>query len=164
MEYVYVSLPFREQAVPDVTYEHDCSIYPEIVEDSLWFSFFDDNIAEFIRKGDNSLRIILRSAYFDFETGVKKIVVIGVMQPDYATLKKNFRYRFKCKDIHMLAANDYLDITDRITGYGINRKMMKGISANHPEYKHLLSDWFRHVLDKQNEYDQFVGSFKGIYK
>ncbi len=162
MEYVYVSLPFREQAIPDIAYKDDCSIYPEIIDDSLWFSFFDDNVESLMKKEGNSLRIILRTAYFDFEAGIKKIVVVGVLQPDYATLRKNGRYQFKCKDMHILQVNNFFDITQRITGYGINRKIMKSSSSNHPEYKDLLSDWFRHVLDKKNDYEQFVNSFKGV--
>ncbi|HDH10363.1 MAG TPA: hypothetical protein ENG97_00750 [Deltaproteobacteria bacterium] len=163
METVCISVPFEYRRTDSKSAAGDYSICPVIdKEGELWFSFIHTEIADIISSIGDSLRILLRSV--SFLNGAKKVFLIGFINPDVKSLEGGGYHKFKAKQIHILKENDFLDITEAILSRGINKRVAKSNSINHPEYKNMLNDWLNYLTDKQDDSAIFIYDIKNSSK
>ncbi|NOZ83826.1 MAG: hypothetical protein GXP60_03315 [Epsilonproteobacteria bacterium] len=163
METVCISVPFEYQRTDSKGTAGDYSICPVIdKEGELWFSFTHTEIADIISSIGDSLYILLRLTFF--QNGAKKVFLAGFINPDSMSLKGGGYHKFKAKQTHILKEDDFLDITEAILSRGINKRVAKSNSINHPEYKNILNDWLNYLTDKQDNSAVFTYNIKNSSK
>ncbi len=163
METVCISVPFEYRRIDSKGATGDYSICPVIdKEGELWFSFIHTEIADIISSIGDSLCILLRLT--SFRNGAKKVLLAGFINPDAMSLKGGGDHKFKAKQIYILKEDDFLDITEAILSRGIDKRVAKSNSINHPEYKNMLNDWLNYLTDKQDNSAVFIYDIKNSSK